>query len=87
MKILPRELNCICFAFQTIVSKKDEDSPSVDVVSDGGEKGLMRTKRKKTSQGVLWSMYCDVGSRIAFPLLFILFNIVYWSYFMMQLET
>lgn len=72
--------------FQSIVTKKDDDSPAVEVVKDGGESGLVRAKKKKTSQGVLWSMYCDVGSRIAFPLLFALFNIGYWSYFMMQLE-
>lgn len=71
---------------QTIVTKKDDDSPAVETVKDGGESGLVRPKKKKTSQGVLWSMYCDVGSRIAFPVLFVLFNIVYWSYFMMQLE-
>ena len=43
-------------------------------------------RKKKVNKGVIYAMYCDVGSRIAFPACFAIFNICYWSYFLIQLN-
>lgn len=63
-------------------SPKDETS---DV--EHGDEGLIKQKIEMWSGGLRYAMYCDVGSRIAFPTLFVLFNIVYWSYFIVQINT
>jgi len=51
-----------------------------------GESSVMRPKKKGLGNGVRYAMYCDVGSRIAFPVVFAAFNIVYWAYYLRQLD-
>lgn len=54
---------------------------------NGGETSNSKFKKKKFTSGVRYAMYIDVGSRIMFPVLFIIFNIIYWSYFLVQLNS
>ncbi|KAH3836398.1 hypothetical protein DPMN_109768 [Dreissena polymorpha] len=53
----------------------------------GGESvSKVPAKKKPVNMGMRYAMYCDVGSRILFPVLFAIFNIIYWGYYLTQLN-
>lgn len=81
------------FKFRHILSiprrndtKKNEKEESRDP-EVGGEGSNSKPQKKRIGNGVRYAMYCDVGSRILFPAVFAIFNIVYWSYFLVELSN
>jgi hypothetical protein len=48
-------------------------------IDDPAEKG--KKKRRFGKKGIVYAMYLDVASRIMFPVVFILFIIIYWGYY------
>ncbi|XP_052792417.1 glycine receptor subunit alpha-2-like isoform X2 [Mya arenaria] len=53
----------------------------------GEESSPAKPRKKGLSCGMRWAMYCDVGSRISFPIMFAIFNIAYWGYYLKQLKN
>ncbi|KAL3880086.1 hypothetical protein ACJMK2_032355 [Sinanodonta woodiana] len=75
-----------------IPADPEKNTPNKEVIVNDKEakekeESSTRSPRKKIASGVLLGMRVDVASRILFPTLFIIFNIVYWSYFNAQMES
>ena len=40
-----------------------------------------KKRRRFNKRGIVYAMYLDVASRILFPLVFVVFIIIYWVYY------